>query len=122
MIYKLKNVAYRYVKGFMGFIKNNQELIYEDSDDLYELFSICLESIYGIKNSDNSDLNYLVLEYSNKLIEVMSNLKGVPKKPCKISFENRFNVVLFSKMYFLAVFKLSETKCRRKINGCKESF
>lgn len=116
MIYNLKQVTGEYVKGYLGFIKK-KNFVNVSSEDLYDLFSYSIETIYGLPAAESSE--YIKL-YGEECIYHLKRLKNVPKRVKRLGLNDRVSVVSMCKSYFVAADVLADER------GCiyenKESF
>jgi len=106
MKYSLKNIVSLYIKQYIQFVKE-KNLDKVSKDDLYELFTYGVRTIYEIPYFNT---NFYVDRYGEECMKYLKKAKGIPKKSKRLSITDKFEIVSMCNSYFLAVGLVSEDK------------
>lgn len=98
MKYNYNDLARTYVRGFYKFVVGYTNIT--NRVEAYVLFRYSLKKIYGM---DPSEMNKAVLEYGDECVAYLKNLKGVPQKVDKISFEDRVHLFDYCETYLVSI-------------------
>lgn len=98
MKYNYNELARTYVKGFYKFIVGYTNI--SNKEDAYILFRYSLRRLYGL---EANEVNEAVLEYGDKCIEYLRNLKGTPKNIFKISWIDRVHLFDYCETYLVTI-------------------
>lgn len=87
MRYSIFSVARTYCEEFRK-VTSRMHLV--DNDNGFTLFIYVMKKIYRLETNEYSKD---IQRYADPCIQRLSNVDGVPKKPAKMSFEDRSKVV-----------------------------